>query len=290
MAEKHRLTFLDPVTGTAVPCGRDGQAPSQPSHHTLFTSLIFLTPHMHQGYVLKLPNKFLQQHGGKIRDGLTVLKCIAAIGKCAGLPLDLEGMPRNVVSMAFGFGQRSRQWPLTLAATYLTIAAAVATSVAQTACSSPRASLASGLSRQDADLMLTGRGQGRKVVRRAARQRRLRRGLPGPAHRRRELAHLIGDGQGLPGAEGIGEGRASRPRTPTDSLSVPACCFVQVEVQCEDPNLMQCGLEKCVAVDGSVEWVSAHSKVRLALSLSLSHPFSLAESQSFAVFSGSVHA
>ena len=57
-------------------------------------------------------------------------------------------------------------------------------------------------------------------------------------------------------------------RTPTNSLSVPACCFVQVEVQCEDPNLMQCGLEKCVAVDGSVEWVSAHSKVRL---VSLSH-------------------
>ena len=74
---------------------------------------------MHQGYVLKLPSKFLQQHGGKIRDGLTVLKCIAAIGQCAGLPLRLEGMPRNVVSMAFGFGQRSRQWPLTLAATYL---------------------------------------------------------------------------------------------------------------------------------------------------------------------------
>ena len=86
------------------------------------------TTHMHQGYVLKLPSKFLQQHGGKIRDGLTVLKCIAAIGQCAGLPLRLEGMPRNVVSMAFGFGQRSRQWPLTLAATYLTIAAAVATS------------------------------------------------------------------------------------------------------------------------------------------------------------------
>ena len=78
--------------------------------------------HMHQGYVLKLPNKFLQQHGGKIRDGLTVLKCIAAIGKCAGLPLSLEGMPRNVVSMAIRLGPRSRQWPLTLVATYLTIA------------------------------------------------------------------------------------------------------------------------------------------------------------------------
>ena len=38
---------------------------------------------------------------------------------------------------------------------------------------------------------------------------------------------------------------------------------MQVEVQCDDPHLMQCGLEKCVAIDGSVEWVSAHSKVRL---------------------------
>ena len=78
-------------------------------------------------------------------------------------------------------------------------------------------------------------------------------------------------------------------RTPTNSLSVPACCFVQVEVQCDDPNLTQCGLEKCVAVDGSVEWVSAHSKVRL-VSLSLSHPFSLADSGSFAHSSGSIHA
>ena len=72
-------------------------------------------------------------------------------------------------------------------------------------------------------------------------------------------------------------------------MTEPACSFVQVEVQCEDPNLMQCGLEKCVAVDGSVEWVSAHSKVRL-VSLSLSLPFSLAESQSFARSSGPIHA
>ena len=55
-------------------------------------------------------------------------------------------------------------------------------------------------------------------------------------------------------------------------MTVPACSFVQVEVQCEDPNLMQCGLEKCVAVDGSVEWVSAHSKVRL-VSLRFPIPF-----------------
>ena len=57
----------------------------------------------------------------------------------------------------------------------------------------------------------------------------------------------------------------------------------QVEEQCNDPKLMQCGLEKCVAFDGSaacltltltltltrcvasdgsVEWVAAHSKAR----------------------------
>ena len=33
-------------------------------------------------------------------DGLVVLKCIAAIGRCAGLPLGMEGMPTNMVSMA----------------------------------------------------------------------------------------------------------------------------------------------------------------------------------------------
>ena len=37
----------------------------------------------------------------------------------------------------------------------------------------------------------------------------------------------------------------------------------QVEEQCNDPKLMHCGLEKCVAADGSVEWVAAHSKARL---------------------------
>ena len=52
--DRHRLTFLDPVTGTAVPCGPDGQ-----------------------GYVLKLPSHFLQQHGSKIRDGLIVLKLVS---------------------------------------------------------------------------------------------------------------------------------------------------------------------------------------------------------------------
>ena len=36
-----------------------------------------------------------------------------------------------------------------------------------------------------------------------------------------------------------------------------------VEEQCKDPQLMHCGLEKCVANDGTVEWVAAHSKARL---------------------------
>ena len=44
--------------------------------------------------------------------------------------------------------------------------------------------------------------------------------------------------------------------------------LTQVEEQCQDPKLMQCGLEKCVASDGSVEWVAAHSKARLEPQLS----------------------
>ena len=44
------------------------------------------------------------------------------------------------------------------------------------------------------------------------------------------------------------------PLTPTQA---------QVTGQCNDPGLQQCGLEKCVAADGCVEWVAAHSKARL---------------------------
>ena len=57
--------------------------------------------------MLSLPSKFLQQHGGKIRDGLIVLKLVAGLGKIAGLPLNLEGMPIEAVSMAQGLGRRS---------------------------------------------------------------------------------------------------------------------------------------------------------------------------------------
>ena len=41
-----------------------------------------------------------------------------------------------------------------------------------------------------------------------------------------------------------------------------------MEKQCNDPKLMHCGLEKCVAADGTVEWVAAHSKARLEPHLS----------------------
>ena len=66
--------------------------------------------------------------------------------------------------------------------------------------------------------------------------------------------------------------RASRTRSsgPPNATSVHTWCLAltrrnpdQVEEQCKDPQLMHCGLEKCVAADGSVEWVAAHSKVRL---------------------------
>eukprot|EP00964_Phaeocystis_antarctica_P133347 scaffold97545_cov56-Phaeocystis_antarctica.AAC.2 len=42
--DKHRLTFLDPVTGTAVPCGSDGQA-SWPPHPS---PTLPAAPHQHQ--------------------------------------------------------------------------------------------------------------------------------------------------------------------------------------------------------------------------------------------------
>ena len=71
--------------------------------------------------------------------------------------------------------------------------------------------------------------------------------------------------------------RASRTRSsgPLYATSVHTWCLAlarsnpdQVEEQCKDPQLMHCGLEKCVAADGSVEWVAAHSKARLEPHLS----------------------
>ena len=46
--------------------------------------------------------------------------------------------------------------------------------------------------------------------------------------------------------------------------STPLSFNAQVEEQCDDPALVRCGLEKCVAADGSVEWVAPQSKERFA--------------------------
>ena len=77
--EKQRLVFLDPVTGAAAKCGKDGL-----------------------GYVLKLPNEFLAKHGKQIKDGITVVKLAIALGRCTGLPIfDLaSGLPTEVVTKA----------------------------------------------------------------------------------------------------------------------------------------------------------------------------------------------
>jgi len=77
--DKQRLVFLDPVTGAAVPCGKDGQ-----------------------GYVLTLPSEFLAAHAKHIKDGLKIVKLALALGRCAGLPLPEAGcgLPTEVISKA----------------------------------------------------------------------------------------------------------------------------------------------------------------------------------------------
>ena len=140
--------------------------------------------------MLKLPNKFLQQHGSKIRDGLAVLKLVAGLGRCAGLPLNLEGLPKQVVSMEEAQAVKLFEALLDSAA-------------AEGAPSSPAVS-----SETLTETSVTSRTTA----------------ATGKAYR--ALKDLV-------------------------------------EEQCKDPQLMNCGLEKCVAADGSVEWVAAHSKARL---------------------------
>jgi len=177
--DRHRLIFLDPITGTAVPCGLDGQ-----------------------GYILKLPSKFLKQHGSKIRDGLTVLKLVAGLGKCAGLPLDLGGMPTEVVSME--------------EAQAIKMFEALLDSAASEGCTSSQSKEASTKGAKSSWL-----------------------GAPSVSSETSRTAAATGKAY-----------RALKEL---------------VEEQCNDPKLMQCGLEKCVAADGSVEWVAAHSKERFKL-------------------------
>jgi hypothetical protein len=183
--DRHRLIFLDPITGTAVPCGTDGQ-----------------------GYVLKLPSKFLQQHGSKIRDGLAVLKLVAGLGKCAGLPINLDGLPKEVVSM-------EEAQAVKMFEALLDSAAAEGYTSSQSATASSQ-----NLLRQETSETLS---------------------------------------------EATSSEVTSFSRTAAATGKAYRALKELVEQQCNDPKLMHCGLEKCVAADGSVEWVAAHSKERFQL-------------------------
>ena len=178
--------------------------------------------------MLKLPSKFLQQHGSKIRDGLAVLKLVASLGRCAGLPLDLQGMPTEVVSMArsactgSGPARRLDEARLHGGVSHLSPLAARASPDPHPAM--PLAPCGLLASMRAARLIIahctlhsarTGGGPSRQDVRSVARQRRLSRGaghLAKPRGRAllqvlqdlqvlRDIAHCGGHGQGLPRAQ-----------------------------------------------------------------------------------------
>lgn len=78
LKDKYRLVFLDPVTGYASHCGKDGQ-----------------------GYKLELPKKWLVENRATISAGLKVVKVCAAAGRLLGLPLpSAAGLPSQAVSKA----------------------------------------------------------------------------------------------------------------------------------------------------------------------------------------------
>ena len=56
-------------------------------------------------------------------------------------------------------------------------------------------------------------------------------------------------------------GRASTSQTVATGKAYRALLSL-VESQCADPQLLQCGLEKARAADGTVEWVTEASKAR----------------------------
>ena len=168
--------------------------------------------------MLSLPSKFLQQHGGKIRDGLIVLKLVAGLGKIAGLPLSLEGMPTEVVSMARGLGRRSGlQFDLAAPSPRVPTPNPICRPLHEKGMGGAHCTLQS---------TRTGGGSSRQDVRRAARQRRLGRdgwalAKPGCNALKvslarlklgvvRELAYCSSYRQGLPRAEGSG-GRSASP-------------------------------------------------------------------------------
>ena len=81
LQDTYHLVFLDPVTGSAVPTGKNGK-----------------------GYELKMPADWLLKHGKKLESGLAIVKFGLAVGRLAGLPLpdldELGVMPREGQIMA----------------------------------------------------------------------------------------------------------------------------------------------------------------------------------------------
>ena len=77
LKDRYRLAFLDPVTGMATKCGKDGK-----------------------GYELEVPKKWLVDNRKYINDGLKVVKLAAAAGRIAGLPIPSSGLPSSIVSQA----------------------------------------------------------------------------------------------------------------------------------------------------------------------------------------------
>ena len=75
--DRYRLIFLDPVSGNATPTGPDGT-----------------------GYQVEMPVKWLAEHARALNDGFKVAKVALAAGRMLGLPVDVHGLPNEVVSAA----------------------------------------------------------------------------------------------------------------------------------------------------------------------------------------------
>jgi len=73
--DRYAVVFLDPVTGCAVHCGRDGK-----------------------GYQVTLPSQWLVDNGPRIRDGLRVVNLLLGAGQLVGLPIGWDCLPTEVVS------------------------------------------------------------------------------------------------------------------------------------------------------------------------------------------------
>ena len=74
LKDLYRLVFLDPVSGCATRTGPEGD-----------------------GYRLELPSRWLVKHAQHLSDGLKVAKFAIKAGRMCGLPLDVDGLPAEVV-------------------------------------------------------------------------------------------------------------------------------------------------------------------------------------------------